>query len=199
MSFWRTLCVLYIQSPEPKQYALLFPLFDPDFKCCHVVLDKLHNLPLYLRSSSSLKWKYYSLFPVSVFRLEWFGSVSCSGSLAIRLSVWCISRVLWFSVMFVSRLSVTNFKDGLGWQSLWSVTSACRSSSSPFTVRMLLGQTGPNLNQTSRSWEKAAYVQWSCYTVFGFDNPWTLCSLCAAVESTLAMNKSERVLNSVID
>lgn len=96
MSFWRTLCVLYIHSPEPKQYALLFPLFDPDFKCCHVVLDKLHNLLLCLRPSSSLKLKYYSLFPVCVFRLEWLGSVSCSGSLAIRLSGWCVSKVLWF-------------------------------------------------------------------------------------------------------
>lgn len=96
MSFWRTLFVLYIHPPEPKQYALLFPLFDPDFKCCHVVLDKLHNLPLCLGPSSFLKWKYYSLFPVSVFRLEWLSRVSCSGSLTIRFSGWYICKVLWF-------------------------------------------------------------------------------------------------------
>lgn len=158
-----------MHSPELKQYALLFPLFDPDFRCCHVVLDKFHNLPLCLGLSSSLKWRYYSLFPVNVFRLEWLWSVSCSGSLIIRLSVWCISKVSDFSVPFDSRFSVTNFKDDLGWQSLWSVKSAWRSSSNPFTVRMPLGQTGPNLNQTSRSWKKAAHVQWSCYTVLGFD------------------------------
>lgn len=104
-----------------------------------------------------------------------------------------------FSVPFVSRFSVTNFKDSLGWQPLWSVKSACRSSSKPFTVRMLLGQTGPNLNQTSRSWEKAAHAQWSCYTVLGFDNWWISCSLWTVVEPTLALNKSEGVLNSMIE
>lgn len=46
MSFYITPSVLYILSPEPKQYGLLFPMFDPDFKCCHVMLDKFYNISL---------------------------------------------------------------------------------------------------------------------------------------------------------
>lgn len=94
-------------------------------------------------------------------------SVRRSRSLAIKLSGWCISKVLWFLCNICLQVFRGWLQRWFGMAVLWPASSTCRSSRNPFTIR-ILRQTGPTLSKTGRCWEKAAHIEWSC-TLFGFD------------------------------